>query len=41
MEKERVRPRAREVNCHSQIDVEERRFFKSKNKDKCQSKTDG
>jgi hypothetical protein len=23
----RVRPRARWVNCHSQIEVEERRFF--------------
>jgi hypothetical protein len=28
MEKERVRPRARWVNCHSQIEVEERSFFK-------------
>jgi hypothetical protein len=27
MEKERVCPRAREVKCHSQIEVEERRFF--------------
>ena len=42
MEKERVRPGARSVDCHSQIEVEERRvFLKSKNTDKCQGKTDG
>jgi hypothetical protein len=41
MKKERVRPRAKRVNSHSQIRVEERRFLKSKNKDKCQGKTDG
>jgi hypothetical protein len=41
MEKERVRPRARWVNCPSQIEVEERRFLKSKHKDKYQGKIDG
>jgi hypothetical protein len=35
MEKERVRPRARQVTCHSQIEVEERRFLKSRNKYEC------
>jgi hypothetical protein len=41
MEKERVRPRVRQVNCHSQIEVEERRFLKSRRKDNCQGKIDG
>jgi hypothetical protein len=27
VEKKRIHPRARWVNCHSQIEVEERRFF--------------
>jgi hypothetical protein len=27
MKKKRIRPRARWVNCHSQLEVEERRFF--------------
>jgi hypothetical protein len=40
MEKERVRPRARWVNCHSQIEVEERGVLKSRNRDKCQGKID-
>jgi hypothetical protein len=40
MENERVRPRARWVNCHSQIKVEERRFLKSRNRYKCQGKID-
>jgi hypothetical protein len=41
MEKERVRPRARWVNCHSQIEVEEREFLKSRNKDAYQGNIDG
>jgi hypothetical protein len=41
MEKERVHPRARWVNCHSQIKVEERRFLKSKHKDNYEGKIDG
>jgi hypothetical protein len=41
MEKERVRPRAIWVNCHSQIEVEEREFLKSRNKDEYQGKIDG
>ena len=41
MEKERVRPRARQVNCYSQIEVEERGFLKSRNKDEYQGKIDG
>jgi hypothetical protein len=41
MEKERVHPRARQVNYHFQIEAEERRFLKSKKKDKYQGKTDG
>jgi hypothetical protein len=41
MEKERVRPRVRQVNCRSQIEVEERRFLKSRHKYKCQGKIDG
>jgi hypothetical protein len=40
MEKKRIRPRARYVNCHSQIEVEERRFLKSGHKDECQGKID-
>ena len=41
MEKERVCPRVRQVNCRSQIEVEERRFLKSRNKDEYQGKIDG
>jgi hypothetical protein len=41
MEKERVRPRARWVNFHSQIEVEERGFLRSRNKDEYQGKIDG
>jgi hypothetical protein len=41
VEKKRVRPRARWVNCHSQIEVEERRFLKSINKDEYQGKING
>jgi hypothetical protein len=41
VEKKRIRPRAKYVNCHSQIDVEERRFLKSRHKDKYQGKIDG
>jgi hypothetical protein len=41
VEKKRVRPRARRVNCHSQIEVEERRFLKSINKDEYQGKING
>jgi hypothetical protein len=41
MEKERVRPRVRHVNCRSQIEVEERRFLKSRNKDEYHFKIDG
>jgi hypothetical protein len=41
MKKDRVRPRARQVTCHSQIEVEERRFLKSRNKDEYQGKIDG
>jgi hypothetical protein len=41
MKKERVRPRVRQVNCRSQIEVEERGFLKSRNKDKYQGKIDG
>jgi hypothetical protein len=41
MEKERVRPRARWVNFHSRIEVEERRFLKSNNKDEYQGKING
>jgi hypothetical protein len=33
MEKKRVRPRAIQVTCDSQIEVKERRFLKSRNKD--------
>ena len=41
MKKERVRPRARWVNSHSQIEVKERGFLKSRNKDEYQGKIDG
>jgi hypothetical protein len=41
VEKKRVRPRARLVKCHYQIEVEERRFLKSRHRDKYQSKIDG
>jgi hypothetical protein len=41
MEKERVRPRVRQVSCHSQIEVEERGFLKSRNKEEYQGKIDG
>jgi hypothetical protein len=41
MEKEGVRPRARWVSCHSQIEVEERGFLKSRNKDEYQGKIEG
>jgi hypothetical protein len=41
MEKERVRPRARLVNCRSQIEVEKREFLKSRNKDEYQGKING
>jgi hypothetical protein len=41
MEKERVRLRARWVNFHSQIEVEERGFLRSRNKDEYQGKIDG
>jgi hypothetical protein len=41
MEEERVRPRVRQVNCHSQIEVEERGFLKSRNKDEYQGMIDG
>jgi hypothetical protein len=41
MEKERVRPRARYVSCHFPIEVEERKFLRSKNKDEYQGKIDG
>ena len=40
-EKKRARPRARQVNCHSQFEVEEGRFFFSMNKDEYQGKIDG
>jgi hypothetical protein len=41
MEKERTRPRVRYVNCHSQFEVEERGFLRSRNKDEYQGKIDG
>jgi hypothetical protein len=41
MEKERVRPRVRQVNCRSQIEEEERGFLKSRNKDEYQGMIDG
>jgi hypothetical protein len=41
VEKERVRLKARWVNCHSQIRVEERIFLKSRHKDKYQGRIDG
>jgi hypothetical protein len=41
MEKERVRPRVRQVNCHFPIEVDERRFLRSQNKDEYQGKIDG
>jgi hypothetical protein len=41
VEKNRICPRARYVNCHSQIEVEERDFFKSRSKDECEGKIDG
>ena len=39
--KERVRLRARQINCQSQIEVEERGFLKSRNKDEYQGKIEG
>jgi hypothetical protein len=33
--------KARWVNCHSQMEVEGRRFLKSRRKDKYQGKIDG
>jgi hypothetical protein len=41
MKKERVRPRAKYVNSHSQIEVKERGFRKSRNKDEYEGKIDG
>jgi hypothetical protein len=41
VEKKRISPRAREVNCHSQVEVEERGFLKSRNKDEYQGEIDG
>jgi hypothetical protein len=41
MEKERVHPRVRQVNCCSQIEVEERGFLNSRNKDEYQGMIDG
>jgi hypothetical protein len=41
VEKIRIHPRARWVNCHSQIEVEERVFLKSRNKEEYQGKIDG
>jgi hypothetical protein len=40
MEKERVRLRVRHENCHSQIEVEETRFLRSRNKGEYQGKID-
>jgi hypothetical protein len=39
--KEEDTSKARWVNCHSPIEVEERRFLKSRHKDKYQGKIDG
>jgi hypothetical protein len=41
VERKRICPRARQIICHSQIEVEERRFLKSRHKDKYQGKIDG
>jgi hypothetical protein len=41
MEKERVHPRVRQVNCCSQIEVEERGFLNSRKKDEYQGMIDG
>jgi hypothetical protein len=41
VENKRVHPRASWVNCQSRIEVEERRFLKSINKDEYQGKIDG
>jgi hypothetical protein len=39
--KERVRPRVRQVNFHSQIEVEEMGFLKTRTKEEYQGKIDG
>jgi hypothetical protein len=42
MEKGRVHPRTIWVNCHSQVEMEERGcFLKGRNKDEYQGKMDG
>jgi hypothetical protein len=41
VEKIRIHPRARWVNCYSQIEVEERGFLKSRNKEEYRGKIDG
>jgi hypothetical protein len=40
IEKGRVRPRFRQVNCESQMEVEEMGFLKSRNKEEYQGKID-
>jgi hypothetical protein len=41
VEKKKIHPRARYVNCQSQSEVEERGCLKSRNKDEYQGKIDG